>query len=209
MCNTPTVDLLKPNLTWTEYLREGRNTLLSPKDFNTLILEIQTKSRGGVAYSISELRKEVEQRIRHLFTLKKKLHLLPFKIPECTLNVYVNMIKCQSIFNLHNSVGNKTESRHVAEWSIRSTLAYTMVVATTHFLPDITATKYHPKKKDLSPTSIELWDYAEKAYNKMLGNESNDHTLSPVLPNLVTTTDEVTLFATTSIVNSKETLYLK
>ena len=43
----------------------------------------------------------------------------------------------------------------------------------------------------------------------MLGNESNDHTLLPVLPNLVTTTDEVTLFATTSIVNSKDTLYLK
>lgn len=127
---------------------------------------------------------------------------------EHTLNVYVSLIKAQSIFNLYKSVGNKTESRHTAEWSIRSTIAYMMVVAATHFLPGVTPTKYHPKKKDLSPKSLQMWENVEKAYNKMLGNDSNLVQMQPVLPNLITSTDEVTIFATFATVNSKESLYI-
>ena len=82
-------------------------------------------------------------------------------------------------------MGNKTECRHVAEWSIRSTIAYTMVVAVNHFIPGVVATKYHPKKKDLSPKSLSMWSKVEKAYNKMIGSNKMIE-LHPVLPNLVT-----------------------
>ena len=193
--------------TWTEIVQDGKKAYLSSRELNVLIQEIRDKSRGGVSFSMSELRDEVENRIRYVYTSKKKLHLLPIDIPEHTLNVYVSIIKSQSIFNLYKSVGNKTESRHVAEWSIRSTIAYTMVVAVNHFIPGIVATKYHPKKRDLSPKSLLMWSKVEKAYNKMIGSKENIE-LHPVLPNLVTSTDEMTIFATSSKINSKESLYI-
>ena len=208
LCSATTFGQVLPGTSWTEVLQDGKRSYLHPRELNALIVEIQQKSRGGLSYSISELKDEVECCIRSVFSKKNKLHLLPLEISESTLNTYVNVIKCQSIFNLYKSVGNKTESRHVAEWSIRSTLAYTMIVATTHFLPNVQSTKYHPKKRDLCKTSLEFWENAESAYNKMLGNNKDFVELQPVLPNLVTTTDEMTLFATTTLVHNKESLYL-
>ena len=43
----------------------------------------------------------------------------------------------------------------------------------------------------------------------MIGNENNYETLLPVLPNLVTTTDEVTIFATDGMINNKERFFLQ
>ena len=89
---------------------------------------------------------------------EKKLHLLPSKIANTTLNHFVNTIKAQCIFKVYESEGNKNESRMVAEWSLRSTfLAYAMVVASNHFIPNIEPTVYHPKKKELNPDAIKLW----------------------------------------------------
>lgn len=127
---------------------------------------------------------------------EKKLHLLPNKISNNTLNHFVNTIKAQFIFNVYETVGNKTESRMVAEWSLRSTLAYAMVVASNHFIPNIEPTIYHPKKKDLNPDAIELWVIVENSYNKLISSTpSNKVSLYPVLPHLVTMTNEVTIFA--------------
>ena len=42
----------------------------------------------------------------------------------------------------------------------------------------------------------------------MIRHTANQEKLNPVLPNLVMTTDEVTIFATTEVVNNKESFYL-
>ena len=134
--------------------------------------------------------------------------MVPLQFPEKTLNSCVGMIKAQCIFNLYDNVSNKTESRAVAEWSVRSTLAYATAVACTHFIPNASSTYYHPKKKDLNKDAVELWNLAEVCFNKMIGNNSNIESLVPVLPNLVTTTDEVTIFATDGKIHSKEAFSL-
>lgn len=48
----------------------------------------------------------------------------------------------------------------------------------------------------------------EDQYNKMIGSDNNKAKLQPVLPNLVTSTDEVTVFATLSVIRGKENFYL-
>ena len=195
--------------TWTEVTGDGRKGYLSNRELNDLIIEIRDMTSGGMALSTSEVRKVVRNRIICLFQKRRKAQLLPATIPEHTLNVYVSIIKAQNVFNIYGNVSNKTESRSVAEWSVRSTIAYTMVVAVNHFLPGVPKTRFHPKKRELSVRSLKLWEIVENAYNKMLGTSGKDKIeMQPVLPNLVTTTDEVTLFATSATVNSKEDLYI-
>ena len=83
-----------------------------------------------------------------------------------------------------------------------------MAVGCVHFVPSIEPTIYHPKKKELSKEALELWNTVEKSYNNMIGTSDSPVTMQPVLPNLVTSTDECTVFATASIINGKETLYI-
>ena len=83
-----------------------------------------------------------------------------------------------------------------------------MTVLTTHYLPDITPSEFHPKKKDMSKEAIDTLTVVETQYNRMLGNPSKKSTLTPVLPNLVTSTDEVTIFASQSQIQSKDSFYL-
>lgn len=83
-----------------------------------------------------------------------------------------------------------------------------MAVACSHFVPDIEPTDYHAKIKDLCAESFLMWKLVEDAYNNMLGSSSNKSKLCPILPNLVTSTDEVTVFATSSKDHDKESFYL-
>ena len=84
----------------------------------------------------------------------------------------------------------------MAEWSIRSTIAYLICVAVTHFLPGIEPSPYHPKRTDISEDGMLMLELAEYQYNKMINNTDKPIKLIPVLPNLISSTDEVTIFAT-------------
>ena len=53
-----------------------------------------------------------------------------------------------------------------------------------------------------------MWNLVEDAYNKMIGSLKSKAKLLPILPNLITSTDEVTVFATASTVHGKESYYL-
>ena len=84
-----------------------------------------------------------------------------------------------------------------------------MVVATNHFIPGGKTTQFHYPRKDLSMEASELWTLAEECYNKMIGNDTaTPIKMVPVLPNLATTTDDITIFATSSIVNNKDRYYV-
>ena len=205
-----TLGLIPTDATWTELSFYGRKSLLTPRQLMWLIEEIKLEARGGGAMSSEEIKAKLEQHIFKISTMTGKIHSLPTKIPDYTLNSFVSAIKAQCIFNIYDTVGNKTESRAIAEWSLRSTLSYAMIVTANHFIPNISQNYFHPKKKDLSKEALELWNIAEDSYNKMIGHTdaASKVKLYPVLPNLVTSTDEVTIFATCGIVNNKETFFI-
>ena len=172
-------------------------------------MDIKQEAKGGQAMSSEDIKEKLDSYIFKIYSMNGKINKLPTKIPEYTLNAFVSTIKAQCIFNIYDAVGNKTESRAIAEWSLRSTLAYTMIVTANHFIPNIEPNYFHPKKKDLTKDALELWNVAENCYNKMIGHDDNTKVkLFPVLPNLVTSTDEVTIFATCGIVNNKETFFI-
>ena len=115
----------------------------------------------------------------------------------------VNEVMALPKFNTMDSVSNKTESRAAAKFSVRSTVSYMMVVLTTHFInakPSI----FHSKHKDIikHPLYILL-----KTINcKCLGVQLTDDqlvNLTYALPNLITSTDECSLFVSTSKINNK------
>ena len=200
--------LIPIDCSWTDLSKHGRKALLTSHELMWLVREIKNESQGGAAISSGHIKDKLKNYILTVWARKGKLHMVPLQIPEKTLNSFVAIIKAQCIFNLYDNVSNKTESRAVAEWSLRSTLAYATVVTCTHFLSNATSTYYHAKKKDLNPDAVELWNLAELCFNKMVGNTNKHETLLPVLPNLVTTTDEVTIFATDGKIHSKESFFL-
>ena len=103
------------------------------------------------------------------------------------------------VFNIHiGKMPYKTQNHSTAEWSKRSVISYTLAVDATHFIPNIQSTPYHVKKSEIDETSRELWELVEECYSSMVGRNERMKKIKvvPVLPNLVTSSDEVTLFAT-------------
>ena len=200
--------LVPKDTSWSELGTFGRKALLTPRELMWFILEVKNETRGGKAMSSKDVRNKLEQYVYQVHAKKGTLYNMPTCIPDYTLNAFVSTIKAQCLFNIYDAVGNKTGSRAIAEWSLRSTLAYAMVVTCNHFLPNIVPNYYHPKKKDLNQEALSLWNIAELAYNRMIGNHVASEKQVPVLPNLVTTTDEVTIFATAGTVHKKETFFL-
>ena len=113
---------------WSEISKRGRKPYLDSKEVMELAYKIQKQCEGGMTISLSELKEEIILTIKKKYAMKGKLYLLK-DIPENTLNAYASIIKSQGIFSLYSSISNKTESRAVAEWSLRSTISYLMAIA--------------------------------------------------------------------------------
>ena len=64
----------------------------------------------------------------------------------------------QKVFNIHQSISPKTESRTTAENSLHNAISYAMTVGVSHFIPFTKPTKYNCPKKDLDEDGHELWD---------------------------------------------------
>ena len=139
--------LLPEDASWTDFSQNGRKALLEHSDIQDLIMEIKFETQGGEAMSSDEIKEKIISYTFQLYSKKGKLHELPAVLPCYTINSMISTIKAQCLFNIYNNVGNKTESRAIAEWSLRSTLAYTMTVITNHFIPSNSPTYLHPKKK--------------------------------------------------------------
>ena len=94
-----------------------------------LIQSIKQDSDGSLAFSSSDIQENVKKAIVSEWAIKKKLHLLPFPIPDNTVYYYVSLIKAQGVFNIFDSIANKTEACVIAEWSQRSTISFLFTVA--------------------------------------------------------------------------------
>ena len=201
-------DKLDASVTWTRLSKKGIKSLLSSDVFAQLITTLREDTSGGRGMSFPQVRDRIKESILNHWRLTNKSVVLPC-VPIDTLNTYASIIYAQDVFNLERYLQPKTESRAAAEWSIRSTISYIMTVAVTHFIALSKPSPYHPKKnKELNKEAVKLWNLAEKSYNKTIGNEGCSIALLPILPNLITSTDEVTIFATSSIINNKESSYL-
>lgn len=200
------LNLLSRSATWTEVTTAGRKPYLSSDGFNELVTLIQNKTRGGIAMPISKIRLLVKQRIHNEWKKINSHHnkTLP-SVSKKLLHQYAMRIVSQNVFNVHATINNKTETRATAEWSFRSTISFALCVAATHFLPEVLPSPFHRRKRDLCDKSKELWDMVEIEYSKMFKKKVN---VVPVLPNLVTSTDETTLFVTSGIINEEEKLYI-
>ena len=118
---------------WQEFKRKGPKCHLSDKSYNALKAKYGVETVGGAAVSKIALRKELDQLIRNDYEEEKKMTYPHRTIPLETMQRYVNSITASEEFNIHRSVATKTESRAIAEFSIRSTITYLLVVMTTHF----------------------------------------------------------------------------
>ena len=148
MLNDFNVRKYSPLSPWSDFRKRGRKPYLSSGEIMILVKVLSKECEGGLAMSLSELKERINNEIRKKYSKHRKLHLLP-DVPECTLNYYASIIKSQSVFNLYNDVGNKTESRATAEWSIRSTICYLMAVACNHFIPCAEQPIFHTKVRAL------------------------------------------------------------
>ena len=198
---------LPQSITWSDLGTAGRKPFLSKSGLQELINEIKFSTDGGYAMSHVEIRDRVEKKIKIEWKKKNKLHLLPH-IPISTLNAYASVVKSQAVFNVHANILNKTQSRVIAEWSFRSTISYLMAILATHYIPDVSSNCGCTRRKDLSNEALETLKLVEKQYNKMIGNSGTPVQLTPVLPNLITSTDEVTIFASSSVIHGKDSYYI-
>ena len=81
----------------------------------------------------------------------------------------------------------------------------------THFLPNTEPSNFHRRKSEVPEKSLQLWNIVEDCYTKLYktspsGNKKTK--VIPVLPNLVTSTDKMTLFACPGTVNKAKKLHL-
>ena len=198
---------LSPSDSWTFITQNGKKPFLSYSGFNLLVHNIREKSEGGLSIPCSKIRTMVEKRIIYEYQIKNKHNKIPV-IHKDTLNDYTNKILAQDVFNINvGKIPYKTESRAAAEWSFRSAISYMCVVAVTHFLPNIEPSDYHQRKSEIPEESLVLWNLVETCYTKMM-NLNKKVKVIPILPNLITSTDECTLFACPGKINKCEKIHV-
>ena len=109
--------------------------------------------------------------------------------------------------NIQENVSNKTESHSATEFSLRSVISYMMLVLTTHFV-NAEPTKYHNKIKELenNPLFQLLCELNKSVWvSKYLEDELKK--IIYILLNLITSTDECSLFVISQLILSKITWY--
>ena len=82
-----------------------------------------------------------------------------------------------------------------------------IVFGVTHFLPFVEPTIYHRKKSEICDNGIELWSNVERLYSRIF-NSPKPVPVTPVLPHLITSTDETTIFCTPTKIFDKERVYV-
>lgn len=111
--------------------------------------------------------------------------------------------------NIQFRVSNKTESRLAAEFSTRSTISFLVAVLSSHFIR-ATPSKGH-KKTVLELRQYPVYNIVEKVNNEVLGILEGDKDILPLLPildQLSTSTDEITVFMSDKIIHTKDNWYI-
>jgi hypothetical protein len=192
---------------WGDQSDPGRNAYLSEDQIILLREDYYRRTAGGATVSKKVLAHELNILIIDTYQKKHKEKLPNEIIPYSTLRRYVDMVVGVPEFNMMKKVSNKTESRHSAEWSVRSTISYLMVVLCTHYI-NAEPTKYHKPFSELmkDPTYKLIYELNREVLGIDEFTESSYH-LTHALPDLVTTTDEVTLFVSSEVIEGKDSFH--
>ena len=104
-------------------LHRGGRLFLSPKGFNSVVIQVQEKTQGGIVMPFSKVSKLVHNKIVYEWRQKNKNSnvTLP-SVSNKTLRGYVMRVMSQHMFSIHSKVSVKTETRSTAECSYRSTI---------------------------------------------------------------------------------------
>ena len=134
-------------------------------------------------------------------------------VGKSTFYNYTNMIMTQIVLNILHSITRKIKSCHATMWQLCITIDYNMIVAMSDFLPFVKPTEYHRNKKELSDNGVKAWKVVDDAYNKTCNKKDDAKTKekidsAPILPNLISSTDETVIFATPNKIHSKENFIL-
>ena len=192
---------------WVTTKIRGPKRHLSNRSLNKLRDKYATQTIGGAAMGKSELKKELEILIKEDRELYTK-HTYPHKeIPSSTMKRYIGAVTAEEDLNIHTCVSNKSESRSIAEYSIRSTITYLMVVLTTHLF----RAEPHPFSMPMKTLENDpLYSLIKELNDKVLGADkltSKDDKPLPLthaLSNLLTTTDECSMFITAEEVKKRK-----
>ena len=210
LLNTYLITKTLPANTWTEITAPGRKPHLPDTTLDEVIKDIHCSSEGGKSVHRSRIQATVTKEIKKNWSEHHSSRYKYDQIPTTTMSRYIHRIMSHPSFNIQTTVSNKTESRSSAEWSIRSTISYLVVVLATHFVY-AEPSQFHPKLNSIDSSIAEVWKMVKLENNKVLSIEGITNiveTLIPVLPHLVTSTDETTVFITSKMINNKEVWYL-
>lgn len=123
------------------------------------------------------------------------------EMSDSTVLWIAGKLRADDTFNIFSKVSNKNETRYTAENSERSTIAYTKAVEAVHIFPATRNEDFHVPYEHMT-------DDRKLMFNLVKSQHAPGTSLVHVLPELVTTTDELTAFATIVKVKDKEDYYI-
>ena len=192
---------------WRHGNKPGPKPIIKKASIDSLVEKYCEQNQGGRSSSRVNLEESITDKLKQDWLDFDGYRHRKDTVPATSMNRIVNRVMALEEFNIFNSVSNKTESRAAAEFSVRSTVSYMLVVVTTHFInakPSI----FHSKHKELtkSPLYLLLDQLNRKALGVKLCTASIQH-LTYVLPNLITSTDEYSLFISSQKIMNKIAWY--
>jgi hypothetical protein len=112
-------------------------------------------NQGGLSSSRLNLESSINSYIKDDVLVSRKLTQRKDDIPSSSMLRICNRVMALPEFKIMKSVSNKTESRSTAEYSVRSTISYMMVVATQHFI-NAKPSVFHSKHSEIKKTPLYL-----------------------------------------------------
>ena len=192
---------------WRQQNKTGPKPNLKRSSYTDMVDTYHKKNDGGLASSRNNLENSVNTIVKDDWNNNPNKKNKRDDLPVTSMSRIVNRVMALEKFNIMNKVSNKTQSRCAAEFSVRSTIAYMMTVVTTHFInakPSIFHSKHNEIKKH--PLYLLLSELNKKTLGVQL-DESQLVELTYVLPHLITSTDECSLFITNQVINNKVTWF--
>ena len=98
---------------------------------NSIIQHYYSITKGGSCASKEDLDASITEAIKKYREKNNVLSEKLNKIPNTTMSRYVKLIISIFDYNIHQKVSNKTASQLAAEFSLRLTISYLMVLLTT------------------------------------------------------------------------------
>jgi hypothetical protein len=186
----------------TEWFQIGRPALINAEEVAEYIVNMKDGPTNGNTMAASFLY-DLIKRLYHKNCVEEH-GMKECDVKELSNNtIYrvANKVRASDKFNIFKNVSNKTDTRYAAENSERSTIAYSLAVAVSHFIKAPFRKDCHTPYNDMTKGSKLMFDLVKSQHPP-------GTSLVNALPQLITTTDELTVFATVGKVSNKEDYYI-